>query len=223
MVLYTSWEVTFFLQYQLFLTLHIIFDGKLLFTYTLFLPLSATFAATNVLFNKSFSLAFNNFIQFQLLFIFTLLMIMFTILYIVSYSDCITYCIFSDLPFLVKPTLISLFWLFGVCLWMFLINKISYYQLVFKIICVASSVHIVAFCCMRGMNGHVFYFSLCHLRMVCMKFFMLSVINLGFMCCLCGMNQIFLISGCLRCSYYVWNFLCCQSLSLRYEWKHFWS
>ena len=88
----------FFLLCQSFVTLPFFFDGKLLFTYAFFLALSASFAATNLLFNKSFSLAFNNFIQFQLLFIFTLLMMVFTILFIVRYSDCIirqtTYCIF---------------------------------------------------------------------------------------------------------------------------------
>ena len=101
------WRVTFFLLCQSFVTLPFIFDGKLLFTYALFLALSASFAATNFLFNKSFSLAFNNFIQFQLLFIFTLLMMLFTILYTVSYSDCITYCMFSDLSFMVSASVFS--------------------------------------------------------------------------------------------------------------------
>ena len=105
------WRVMFFLLCQSFVTLPFFFDGKLLFTYAFFLALSASFAATNLLFNKSFSLAFNNFIQFQLLFIFTLLMMVFKILFIVRYSDCIirqtTYCIFSDLSFMVSAIVFS--------------------------------------------------------------------------------------------------------------------
>ena len=101
------WRVTFFLLCQSFVTLPFIFAGKLLFTYPLFLTLSASFAVTNFLFNMNFSLAFNNFIRFRLLFIFTLLMMVFTIFYIVSYSNCITYCIFSDLSFMVSATVFS--------------------------------------------------------------------------------------------------------------------
>lgn len=100
-------RVTFSLLCQLLLALPFIFDGNLLFTYALFLALSATFAATTFPFNMSFVQAFNNFIRFQLLFINTLLMVVFTILYIISYSDCITHWIFSNLSFMVSGSVFS--------------------------------------------------------------------------------------------------------------------